>query len=70
MFSHEFHFYFNHYKIYEKFALRLLPQYFAQVTMPRIRSVQYRWEKNIQFNILKFVQELRTEEFVPSRYYQ
>lgn len=63
-------FYFNHYKIYEKFALRLLPQYFAQVTMPRIRSVQYRWEKNIQFNILKFVQELRTEEFVPSRYYQ
>ena len=63
-------FYFKHYRIYEKFALTKLPDYFAQVTMPRIRKFQYRWEKNIPFNILRFVNELREEEFVPSRYFE
>ena len=36
--------------------------------MPKIRSRMKRWTKNIPFNIIKFVNELKKEEFTPIYY--
>ena len=63
-------FYFNHYKCYEKFALKTLSILFSQVTLPRIRSYSKRWKKAISFNIIRFIDEIRQEQFVPIRYFQ
>ena len=63
-------FYFNHYRCYEKFALKTLPIFFSQITLPKIRSFSKKWEKPITLNILRFIDEIRKEQFVPSRYFQ
>ena len=63
-------FYLNHYKIYEKFALRELPKYFSQVTLPKIRLQMKRWNNMKKPNILKFVEELQNNEMTPIRYFQ
>ena len=63
-------FYFNHYRIYSKFALRDLPQAFSQVTLPKIRSRMRHWNKMVHPNIIHFINELETEPFVPSYYFE
>lgn len=63
-------FYFNHYRIYSKFAIRTLPQAFAQVTIPKIRSRMKKWDKIVRPNIMRFINELETEQFTPSYYFE
>lgn len=63
-------FYFNHYRIYSKFAIRTLQQAFAQVTIPKIRSRMKKWDKIVRPNIMRFINELETEQFTPSYYFE
>ena len=61
-------FYLTHYCVYEKSALLTLPTKFSQVILPKIRQIGTKWTKNIPFNIIKFVNELKKEEFTPIYY--
>ena len=63
-------FYFNHYRIYSKFAIRDLPQRYAQVTLPKIHSRMKKWDRMARPNIIRFINELETELFTPSYYFQ
>ena len=63
-------FYFNHYRIYSKFAIRDLPQKYTQVTLPRIHSRMKKWDRMVRPNIIRFIKELETESFTPSYYFQ
>ena len=63
-------FYFNHYRIYSKFAIRDLPQKYAQVTLPKIHSRMKKWDRMARPNIIRFINELETELFTPSYYFQ
>ena len=63
-------FYFNHYRIYSKFAIRDLPQKYAQVTLPKIHSRMKKWDRMVRPNIIRFINELETELFTPSYYFQ
>lgn len=62
-------YYLNYYKTYEKFALRTLPTFFSQTALPKIRSKMKSWNKNMSFNIMRFVSEIQQEAFTPSRYF-
>jgi hypothetical protein len=63
-------FYFNHYRIYSKFAIRDLPQKYTRVTLPKIRSRMKKWDKMARPNIIRFINELETELFTPLYYFQ
>ena len=61
-------FYFENYRVYEKFCSKDLLSLFFKITMPRIKTRIKKWQKIKPFNIMKFVQDLKTNEFIPFEY--
>ena len=61
-------FYFENYRVYEKFCSKDLLSLFFKITMPRIKTRVKKWQKIKPFNIMKFVQDLKTNEFIPFEY--
>lgn len=61
-------FYFENYRVYEKFCLKDLLSFFSKITVPRIKTRIKKWQKVKPFNIMKFVQDLKTNEFIPFEY--
>jgi hypothetical protein len=48
-------FYFENYRVYEKFCSKDLLSFFSKVTIPRIKTRIKKWQKIKPFNIMKFV---------------
>ena len=61
-------FYFENYRVYEKFCSKDLLSLFFKITMPRIKTRIKKWQKIKPFNIMKFVQDLKKNEFIPFEY--
>lgn len=61
-------FYFENYRVYEKFCSKNLLSFFSKITIPRIKTRIKKWEKIKPFNIMKFVQDLKENEFIPFEY--
>ena len=61
-------FYFENYRVYEKFCSKDLLSFFSKVTIPRIKMRIKKWQKIKPFNIMKFVQDLKENEFIPFEY--
>lgn len=61
-------FYFENYRVYEKFCSKDLLFFFFKITTPRIKTRIKKWQKIKPFNIMKFVQDLKKNEFIPFEY--
>ena len=61
-------FYFENYRVYEKFCLKDLLPFFSKITIPRIKTRIKKWQKIKLFNIMKFIQDLKKNEFIPFEY--
>ena len=61
-------FYFENYRVYEKFCSKDLLSFFSKITVPRIKTRIKKWQKIKPFNIIKFVQDLKENEFIPFEY--
>ena len=61
-------FYFENYRVYEKFCSKDLLSFFSKITIPRIKTRIKKWQKIKPFNIMKFVQDLKENEFIPFEY--
>ena len=61
-------FYFENYRVYEKFCSKDLLSFFSKITIPRIKTRIKKWQRIKPFNIIKFVQDLKTNEFIPFEY--
>lgn len=61
-------FYFENYRVYEKFCSKDLLSLFFKITVPRIKTRIKKWQKVKPFNIMKFVQDLKKNEFIPFEY--
>ena len=61
-------FYFENYRVYEKFCSKDLLSFFSKITIPRIKTRIKKWQKIKPFNIIKFVQDLKINEFIPFEY--
>ena len=61
-------FYFENYRVYEKFCSKNLLSFFSKITIPRIKTRIKKWQKIKPFNIMKFVQDLKENEFIPFEY--
>lgn len=64
---HEF--YLNYYSVYKKFSKENLLTKYSQITLPRIKTRMNKWNTFIKPNIIRFIDELETEDFIPAYYY-
>ena len=62
-------FYIHYYSTYKKFSKETLLIFYSQITLPRIKARMKKWNKIIKPNIIRFINELETEKFIPTHYY-